>query len=234
MISERTATAPMKILAIADIHGKTAMIERAGELIRHCDLLLIAGDITRSGTVSEAAEVIAAVEKFNSSILAVHGNWDSPEVGDFLAEKGYGLHGTGRTIGGIGFFGLGGSSPTPMHTRCEYTEDRIAVILDGAYRAVESARTRVLLSHAPPRGVRDRTFLFLRGGSTALRAFLESHEVDLCVCGHIHEAGGIETLGEAIVANPGSFKSGKYISAELNDTMTLSRGRLRQGLSRTA
>jgi len=218
----------MKILAIADIHGKTAMIERAGELIQGCDLILIAGDITRSGTVNEAAEVIGAVEKFTTSILAVHGNWDSPGVSDFLAEKGYGLHGIGRTIGGIGFFGLGGSSPTPIHTRCEYTEDQIADFLDGAYRTAGNARTRVLLSHVPPRGVRDRTFLFLRGGSTALRAFLESHEVDLCVCGHIHEAGGIETLGEVIVANPGSFKSGKYISAELNDTMTLSRGKIRK------
>ena len=50
----------------------------------------------------------------------------------------------------------------------------------------------VLISHAPPRGIRDRSFLGLRGGSHSVKAFLEEHPVSLCLCGHIHEAAGIE------------------------------------------
>lgn len=86
--------------------------------------------------------------------FAVHGNWDRGEVADFLVEKGYSLHGDSRILEGVGFFGVGGSSPTPFHTATEYTEDEIGQILQMGYGQVQEASPVVLISHAPPHGVK--------------------------------------------------------------------------------
>ena len=38
----------------------------------------------------------------------------------------------------------------------------------------------------------------------------------ICFSGHIHEARGIETIGETKVINPGSLREGKYAYARIN------------------
>ena len=217
----------MKLFAISDIHGATRPIEKAAELIRKADWVVIAGDITSAKTRAEAADVIACVEQYSTRIFAVHGNWDRLEVKDFLEEKGYSLHGKGRIIDGIGFFGLGGSSPTPIHTATEYTEEEIALTLQTGYDNVRKAAQTVLISHVPPRGVRDRSFIFgLRGGSHRVKAFLEVNPVNLCLCGHIHEAAGIERFCDTLVANSGSFKKGHYLAIEIGQNLVVTRGRV--------
>ena len=217
----------MKLFAVSDIHGATKPIQKAATLIREADWVVIAGDITSSRTRAEAAEVIACVEQYSTRILAVHGNWDKMEVKDFLEKKGYNLHGKGRMIEGIGFFGLGGSSPTPIHTATEYTEEEIALTLQTGFEQVRKATQSVLISHVPPRGVRDRSFVFgLRGGSHSVKAFLEVNPVTLCLCGHIHEAAGIERFCDTLVANSGSFKKGHYLTIEIGLDITATRGRV--------
>ena len=216
----------MRLFAVSDIHGATEPIEAAAPLLRAADWVVIAGDLTGARTRAEAAGVIALVERYSTRVLAVHGNWDRSDVGDFLAEKGYSLHGTGRIVDGVGFFGLGGSSPTPMRTATEYTEEEIAAFLRQGYQKVRQAPRTVLISHVPPRGVRDRTFIGLRGRSRALRAFLVENPVSLCLCGHIHEAGGIERFHETIVANAGSFKRGHYLSVEIGEDLNVTNGRV--------
>ena len=130
-------------------------------------------------------------------------------------------------IEGIGFFGLGGSSPTPIHTATEYTEEEIALTLQTGFEQVRKATQSVLISHVPPRGVRDRSFVFgLRGGSHSVKAFLEVNPVTLCLCGHIHEAAGIERFCDTLVANSGSFKKGHYLTIEIGLDITATRGRV--------
>ncbi len=217
----------MKLFAISDIHGATKPIEKAATLIREADWVVIAGDITGVKTRAEAADVIACLEQYSTRILAVHGNWDRLEVKEFLEEKGYSLHGKGRMIGGIGFFGLGGSSPTPIHKATEYSEEEIAITLQTGYEQVRKASQTVLISHVPPRGVRDRSFIFgLRGGSHSVKSFLEANPVTLCLCGHIHEAAGIERFCNTLVANSGSFKKGHYLTIEIGPNITAARGKV--------
>jgi Icc-related predicted phosphoesterase len=217
----------MKLFAISDIHGATKPIEKAATLIREADWVVISGDITRAKTRAEAADVIACLEQYSTRILAVHGNWDRLEIKDFLEEKGYSLHGKGRMIDGIGFFGLGGSSPTPIHTATEYTEEEIALTLQTGYEQVQESPQAVLISHVPPRGVRDRSIVFgLRGGSHSVKEFLETNPVSLCLCGHIHEAAGIERFCNTLVANSGSFKKGHYLSIEIGQNLVATRGRV--------
>jgi len=217
----------MKLFSISDIHGATKPIERAATLIREADWVVIAGDITSARTRAEAADVISCVEQYSTRILAVHGNWDRLEVKDFLEEKGYSLHGKGRMIEGIGFFGLGGSSPTPLKTATEYTEKEIALTLQKGYEQIREASQTVLISHVPPRGVRDRSIIFgLRGGSHSVKAFLEINPITLCLCGHIHEAAGIERFCNTLVANSGSFKKCHYLTIEIGQNLIVTRGRV--------
>jgi len=216
----------MMLFAISDIHGATKPIDESAPLIRKADWVVIAGDITRTKTQAEAADVIARVEQHSTRILSVHGNWDRPEVKDYLEEKGYSLHGKGRILDGIGFFGVGGSSPTPLNTATEYTEEEIALALRTGYEQVHAVARIVLISHVPPRGIRDRSFLGLRGGSHSVKAFLEEHPVSLCLCGHIHEAAGIERFHRTLVANSGSFKRGRYVSIDIGPDIVATEGRV--------
>jgi len=216
----------LKLFAISDIHGATKPINEAAPLIREADWVVIAGDITHTKTRAEAADVIACLEQYTTSILAVHGNWDRVEVNDFLEEKGYGLHGKGRLLDGVGFFGLGGSSPTPIKTSTVYTEQEIALTLRAGYGQLQEVSQAVLISHAPPRGVRDRSFIGLRGGSHSVKAFLEEYPVSLCLCGHIHEASGVERFQNTLVANSGSFKKGRYLSIEIGSGIVAIPGRV--------
>ena len=216
----------MKLFAISDIHGATKPIEAAAPLISAADWIVISGDITHSKSRAEAADVIACLEQYSIRILAVHGNWDRIEVKDFLEEKGYSLHGKGRILDGIGFFGMGGSSPTPVKTATVYTEEEIALILRTGYEKVRDASQVVLISHVPPRRVRDRSFIGLRGGSHSVKAFLEVNPISLCLCGHIHEAAGIERFQNTLVANTGSFKKGRYVSVEIGPNLVATSGRV--------
>ncbi len=216
----------MKIFAVGDIHGEIKYFDDASEMIRSADLVVLCGDLTRRGDRADAERVVSCVERHTSSIVAVHGNWDRDEVRTFLEGKGYSLHGRGRIIEGIGFFGVGGSSQTPMNTACEYTEDEIAEFLNAGYRDIARAGKKVLVSHVPPRKVRDRTFIGLHGGSRAVSDFIANNSVDLCLVGHIHEAYGEERIKNSIVVNSGSFKKGRYSFIEIGDSITLKQGKL--------
>jgi Icc-related predicted phosphoesterase len=55
----------------------------------------------------------------------------------------------------------------------------------------------------------------IHAGSAAVRAFLEEHDVSLCLCGHIHEARGEARVGPARCVNLGAFKSGRYALVDI-------------------
>jgi len=59
--------------------------------------------------------------------------------------------------------------------------------------------------HAPPYGARDE-LPSGHVGSKAIQKFLD--RVDLIVCGHIHEAKGLEKVGKTVVVNPGEASKG--------------------------
>ncbi|MDY6935072.1 MAG: metallophosphoesterase family protein [Spirochaetota bacterium] len=217
----------MKIFAISDVHSCTKAFESASELMYDSDIIIISGDLTKKGTRKEALEVLSHIERHNNNIIAVHGNIDRSEVMDILEEKGYNLHERGRVIKGIGFFGVGGSSPTPINTPTEYSEEKIMEFLKKGYDVVKDTNTTILVTHAPPRWTRDRTFMGLRGGSKSVNKFMRKNPIDLCIAGHIHEADGVENLDFGIVANPGSFKRGKFLTIDIDESISIQRGKIK-------
>jgi uncharacterized protein len=196
----------MKILAISDPHGDYSkikkMIERAGDF----DLAVIVGDITNFGPDEKVRELM---ELFDKPVIAIPGNCDQRSILKALdASKAVNLHGKTELRGEIRFIGLGGSNPTPFNTPFELSEEEIEKALEGMVCSAEKAEdcgTIVLLTHAPPHGTRDK-LPFGHVGSTAISKFVD--RVDLIVCGHIHEAKGIEKVGKTVVINPGEACKG--------------------------
>lgn len=211
----------MKIFVISDIHGEKKYLKKAEHLVAAADAIIISGDLSLNHERKSAEEFIDDLSSVNSTILAVHGNWDSAEVIDMLSERGLLIHADGRTVDGIGFFGSGGSSPTPLNTPTEYSEEEILAHLESGYQKVKNSEKKVLISHTPPKKTRDRTFLGIRGGSVSVRKFIEMNEISLCLCGHIHEAYGTEKLGSAIIVNSGAFSKGRYSIVDINDSVNV-------------
>jgi Icc-related predicted phosphoesterase len=208
----------MRILAFADIHGRLDNLDRMEPQVASADLVLLLGDITHFRGPKEAARVLDRIRSLNPHVLAVSGNVDRPEVERFLDEEGVGLNGRGVVIGSVGIFGLGGSNLTPLGTPNEFKDPDLMPLLERGYGQVRGARHKILACHVPPRGTRvDRIFIGLHVGSRSVRAFIEKTGPDLCLCGHIHESPGEDSLGSTVVLNPGPFFKGGYALVEIDE-----------------
>ena len=196
----------MKILAISDPHGDYSKIKKIMERAGDFDLAVIVGDITNFGPDEKVEELM---EMFDKSVLAIPGNCDQKNIlGALDASKAINLHGKAEQIGKIRFIELGGSNPTPFKTPFELSEEYIENALEGMVCSAENTDdcgTIVLLTHTPPHGTRDE-LPFGHVGSKAIHKFVG--RVDLIVCGHIHEAKGIEIVGKTVVVNPGEACKG--------------------------
>jgi len=112
------------------------------------------------------------------------------------------------------FVGFGGGS-TPFDTPFEPDDtergDVLAALLDrtkSPYRAV--------VSHQPPKNTLiDRTEDGDQVGSDALRRLIEEEDIRVVFSGHIHEAAGVDRLGETYMVNPGPVQDGQYAVVEL-------------------
>lgn len=196
----------MKILAISDPHGDyskiKAIIKKAGDF----DLAVIVGDLTNFGPDEKVEELM---EMFDKPVLAIPGNCDQKSILKTLeASKAVNLHGKAEQIGKIRFIGLGGSNPTPFNTPFELSEEEIENALEGMVCSAENADECgriILLTHAPPHGARDE-LPFGHVGSKAIQRFLD--RADLIICGHIHEAKGVDKIGKTTIVNPGEACKG--------------------------
>ena len=125
----------------------------------------------------------------------VPGNHDLPDI-----QHDNNADGRLVELAGLSIYGVGGAGPARFGFPYEWSEADI-------WRRAEQAPARfdVLLTHTPPA---DTTLdKVLRGdlhvGSKAIRGL--ARRADFLVCGHIHEAGGVEQLGECLMLNAGAL-----------------------------
>lgn len=200
----------MRIFVAADIHGSPTAPAwiREGIVTHRPDVFVAAGDITNFGPVAYADAFLSGLPV---PTLAVPGNCDPRAVLPVLNRLGVNLHGRKVTIGGRPFVGIGGSNPTPFGTPFELSEEDI-------FRTLRPLMEReaVLVSHAPPRGIVDAIRSGDHVGSTSVRRIVEEFQPPLVLCGHIHEARGIEKLGATTVVNPGPASEGHSALLEIN------------------
>ena len=209
----------MNIISISDIHGHVAAIDALAGELAEADLILLAGDVTNFGNYRDAREIIGTLATYNSNILAVPGNCDTPEAAGYLDEQGINLDGRAVMREGIAFLGLGGSVPCPGRRPNEAGEASLAASLRQALAGVSDGCPTVLLCHQPPYGTdTDIAGNARHVGSDAVRYFIEEHPPLLCCTGHVHESPSIDTIGPTRIVNAGAFCQGGYAYARVSAT----------------
>ncbi len=203
-------------IGLCDIHEQIGMIRQINRFEK-AQAILMAGDITNVGNRETAAGILQEVEKINPCIYAQIGNMDTAEVNLLLTEKRINVHAKTVDLGhNVALLGLGYSSPTPFHTPSEASEQQLSAWLDTAYSMLPPSRHLIFMTHTPPYATKtDRLPSGQAVGSRAVRDFIESKQPDVCLCGHIHEATGLDQIGDTQIINPGLFAKGGFAVIKL-------------------
>lgn len=211
-------------IVVGDVHESTDMFQRIPG-VAGAEALIISGDMTNRGGPAQADRVIAAAQRANARVLAQVGNMDEPRVTAHLAAQGLNIHREARLLApGLALMGVGYSSITPFGTPSEATEADMAAWLDETHAKARAladptgkggGRILAVIHNAPHGTSLDRLPNGLNVGSQAVRAFLESAQPEICVCGHIHEGQGEERLGRCHVLNPGLLSDGGFARVSL-------------------
>jgi Icc-related predicted phosphoesterase len=206
----------MIIVGIADLHGDVSLLSRVFEKAGRVDVMLLLGDITDFGHAEHAKSVIDAVRLGARHVFAVAGNCDNRDVEDYLEKDGVGVHRKGVILDGIGFVGAGKSLPGPGRTPNEASENDFRRFLQDGIACLPNAMPLIFVTHQPPIDTAIDDFPG-RGhvGSVAIRDYIEKEKPLISFSGHIHEAAGIDSIGDTKVVNPGPLRKGKYAYAEI-------------------
>jgi Icc-related predicted phosphoesterase len=193
----------VKLLLCSDLHCDA---EAARKLVEQAedagvDVLIGAGDFANMRRrIHVTLDILRAAR---CPAVLVPGNGESDEE---LREacrqwpQAHVLHGSGVSLAGRDFFGLGGAVPeTPFGSwSFDLSEARAEGLLSGCPAGA------VLVTHSPPHGVLDVDRGGSHLGSTSVRAAMERCRPELVVCGHVHACGGRhECFGETPVVNAG-------------------------------
>jgi len=208
----------MKALVFTDVHGSHTSVERVLSAAGEYDVVIIGGDLTTNGTGVEAHEAVERYRAFERPVFMIPGNMDPAVVEDALARGGVSIDGRGVIVGDVGFFGVGATPFSPLHTPNEISEEETLRRAEAGWTDVRGARWKVLVAHTPPfdTGL-DRIYSGKHVGSTAVRQFIERHGPDIALCGHVHESRGRETLGRTLIVNCGPAIRGFYVMLTIGD-----------------
>ncbi len=215
-------TRNLKLIAFTDIHGSFERVDRIISAARDVNGIIIGGDLTTYGTPEEGEKAIRMFQNSGLPVFAVAGNLDSPDFDRKHEDLGVSINAKGRLLGETGIFGVSASPFTPMHTPYEISEEEISRRAEQGWNDVSAARWTIFVPHAPPRGTKlDRITLGMHVGSTAVRAFIEEHQPDVVVCGHIHEARGVDAIGKTKIVNCGPAGKGYHAVITVEEKTTV-------------
>lgn len=213
----------MNILAFSDFHGSLEAVRKASQIIKidRPDLVMIAGDLGQ-GSLEAAKHFLGLLSEPLKPVFFVPGNIDDPALSSWSgSDLIIGLHGKATTFRDLSFLGLGGAPSSRFGTLFEYDETRAAEILRTVLRQ-KACQRWVLLSHAPPKMSKvDRTWAGEHAGSIAVRKIIEEETPILAVCGHIHEARGIDEIRQIPVVNIGPAIHDSYAAITINQQIRI-------------
>lgn len=191
----------MRLLLFSDLHCNAAAAEEIVRRAKGFDLVIGAGDFGNMRQMTEAC--IQMLSTIDCPAVLVPGNAESVEE---LREASRGwpsatvLHGSGATIEGVSFYGLGGAVPQTPFGDWSYDLSEV----DAERMLVDCPANAVLVCHSPPQGAVDTDQRGRSLGSTAICDAVLQRRPRLVVCGHIHASGGQQAwLGDTPVVNAG-------------------------------
>ncbi len=186
------------LAVVGDVHGNAARLRLVlAALAARGDVrgLLVTGDLamavpSRSARTAGAEEILALLRETGLSFAFVPGNHDTPRM-----HEPENVDGRIALFLGLRVLGVGGS-PRAFGLPYEWE--------DGSVRIPEG-ECDLVLAHAPPAGSRlGVTSSGSDAGSRQVRALLARRPRAL-VCGHIHEAVGIEEVDGVPCYNAGAL-----------------------------
>ncbi len=210
----------MRVLAVSDFHGSVKAAEQAVLKARDmkADVITVSGDITHFGSPRDAEKVLSPLTVLKVPVLFVPGNCDPYTLLDANIEGSSCIHGRCEAHGGVRFIGAGSLprdrlNPSPW----EVSEDEILDALNEGSKQCKSRQRLVVVAHSPP--VYTKLDMAYAGhlGSPNLRLFIEQNQPSAVFCGHIHEARGIDYIGETVIANPGPVRHGYCATGVFNE-----------------
>jgi len=85
----------------------------------------------------------------------------------------------------------------------------------------------IVVAHSPPAYTKlDKAYIGGHVGSPSLRLFIEQAQPSVVFCGHIHEARGIDYIGDTVIANTGAASHGHCATAFFNGKVEVQLDRL--------
>lgn len=178
----------MRLALISDTHMKHAALT-----VPACDVLIHAGDFSRRGTRAELEGFLAwlSVQPAAAKVF-IAGNHDyvceqEPELTRRLARQA-GVHYLLAEEVNVGGLRIWGSPMTPWYRGMAFNRARGELLRE--HWSLLPAGLDVLVTHGPPQGLGDRTFLGSSVGCAELLARVRAAPPRLHVFGHIHEARG--------------------------------------------
>jgi Icc-related predicted phosphoesterase len=210
----------MKILAIADFHGSLDASKRAALKAKNigADVVVVCGDITHFGSIEHAEKVLSPLTALKLPILYVPGNCDPPSLIEREIKDIQCIHGKCQTIGNLSFIGAGSIPINRVHpSPLEISDEEILAALTQGLRQCKSPRSVIVVAHSPPLNTKlDIAHFGGHVGSSSLRHFIEQNQPLVVFCGHIHEARGIDQIGDTVIANTGPARHGYCAIANFN------------------
>jgi putative phosphoesterase len=210
----------MKLLVVSDFHGSIEAARKTAAKVHEiqADAIIVCGDITHFGSVEDAEKILASLTVLGLPVLFVAGNCDPSQLAEAQIKGSVNLHEQCHRLDTVSFMGLGAAPSSRFYSWFEMSEAKIMNALMQTADRCSEGKSLVVVSHAPPKGTKvDRALSAIHAGSVSLRTFIEKRRPSIVFCGHIHEAKGIDRIGDTIIVNPGPVRHGNCAIADLDD-----------------
>ena len=210
----------MKLLVISDFHGSVEAAHKTAAKAKktQADAIVVCGDLTHFGSVEDAEKILAPLTALGLPVLFVGGNCDPAQLAEAQIKGAVNLHEQCYRLDNVSFIGLGAAPTSRFYSWFEMSETKIMNALVQTADRCPADRWLVVVSHTPPKGTNvDLAFSKIHAGSVSLRTFIEERKPSIVFCGHIHEAKGVDRIGDTIIVNPGPVRHGNCAIADLGD-----------------
>lgn len=203
-----------RIVVLGDVHGHLERLEACLDVVAspRPDLALLVGDValdpmTRRNRGGHDASVRAVLRRTESKlgcpVVFVPGNHDLTDPPADAA--GTNIDGQVTRVADLDLAGFGGAGPALFDFPYEWTDEQAQGKLSRLFGHAPPPPD-VFLCHAPPFGTRiDRLKRGVPVGSRALSEWIARLRPRLFVCGHIHEAFGLDWVDDTPCLNAGAL-----------------------------
>lgn len=192
----------MKIVAIADLQGLCDSLKT--EMFPPADMLIIAGDLTSWGHISELAvfdDWIGTLQYRYKHIVYVAGNHDRGLYRDIngrtFFKNGTYLQDSHVTIDNQTIWGTPASDCGPYAANWVFCDKSY---IERSYNNIPN-NVDILISHGPPHGILDVALSGEHIGSKHLLGAIDRVKPRLVITGHCHESFGTAWRNNTLIVN---------------------------------